>query len=105
MKYYNPEEYEDYSNFVFYHGTSSALDIPVLLPAAETGTLREEWRTKMTHKVFFTDSLLSARQYAKKAAKKYGGDPVVYVVKPNSEVWHINNTEYVADSANILRAV
>lgn len=105
MKYYNPEEYEDYNNFMFYHGTSSALNITVLLPAAETGMLREEWRTKMTHKVFFTDSLLSAQQYAKKAAKKYGGYPVVYAVKPNGDVWHINNTEYVADSAEILYTV
>ena len=61
----------------FYHGTSDVFDIKELLPAIETGNLREEWRKKLTNKVFFTNSLLSAEVFAKKAAQKYGGNPVV----------------------------
>ena len=105
MKY----EYEDYDNYydvTFYHGTSSALHIEnVILPAAETGVLREEWRQNLTTKVFFTDSLLSAKKYSKKAALKYGGVPVVYQVMPIGDVWHVNNTEYVSDKAKIINTI
>lgn len=38
------ESNEDYSVLTFYHGTSDALDISCILPAAETGFLREDWR-------------------------------------------------------------
>lgn len=61
------ESNEDYSALTFYHGTSDALDISCILPAAETGFLREDWRKKLTDKVFLTDSLYSAQKYAKKA--------------------------------------
>lgn len=50
------ESNEDYSALTFYHGTSDALDISCILPAAETGFLREDWRKKLTDKVFLTDS-------------------------------------------------
>jgi len=36
----------------FYHGTSDIFDIQELRPAIETGNLREEWRKKLTNKVF-----------------------------------------------------
>lgn len=91
------ESNEDYSALTFYHGTSDALDISCILPAAETGFLREDWRKKLTDKVFLTDSLYSAQKYAKKACSKFGGNPVVYVVRPVSliEVFaskqHIDN--------------
>ena len=55
----------------FYHGTSDILPIKnILLPANQTGNLREDWRKKLTNKVFFTDSLMSAQKYAKKSTKK-----------------------------------
>ena len=89
----------------FYHGTSTALNIERLVPALESGVLREEWRTSLVNKVFFTDSLHSARQYAKKAAQKYSGTPVEHIVAPQGNIWNINNTEYVADYADIKGTV
>ena len=56
----------------------------------------------LTNKVFFTNSLLSAEKFAKKAALKYGGNPVVYEVNPVGDVWHVNTNEYVADRAKIV---
>ena len=90
---------------VFYHGTCDAFEMEVILPAIETGNLRENWRKKLTNKVFFTDSLLSAGKYAKKAAAKYNGNPVVYRVKPIGDIWHVNTNEYVADKALIIGRV
>ena len=102
MSKYRDIEWAD-EEFVgpFYHGTSTALNIERLVPALESGVLREDWRTKLTNKVFFTDSFRSARQYAKKAAQKYGGDPIVYVIEPVGDIWNVNNTEYVSDYAEI----
>lgn len=86
----------------YYHGTTDVFEINELLPAIETGNLREEWRKKLTNKVFFTNSLLSAEKFAKKAALKYGGNPVVYEVSPVGDIWHVNTNEYVADRAKIV---
>ena len=96
------EDLADWASMPFYHGTSRALPISRLLPPAETGVLREAWRTRLTDKVFFTDSLCSARKYAKKACETFGGDPVVYVIRPVGAIWHLRTTEYVADAAEIL---
>ncbi|MGN0696113.1 MAG: hypothetical protein ACI4J5_05015 [Oscillospiraceae bacterium] len=89
----------------FYHGTTTAFELRVgryLLPAAETGILREDWRKKHTDKVFTTPSLLSAEKYAKKAAAKYGGEPIVYTVKPSMPYYNINTNEYISDRARII---
>lgn len=64
-----------------------------ILPAIETGILRESWRKKLIDKVFFTNSPLSAIKFAKKA----GGEPVVYMVKPCSSYYNNNTNEYIAD--------
>lgn len=40
--------------------------------------------------------------YAKKACKKYGGDPIIYIVKPIDQYFNTINTEYIADKALIL---
>lgn len=98
-------EEESFDDIRFYHGTSSELKIETLLPALETGILREDWRKTLCDKVFFTDSLMSAQGYAKKAARKFGGDPVVYEVCPKGEVWHLHNNEYVASAAEIVSRV
>lgn len=90
----------------FYHGTSDILPIDnIILPANQTGNLREDWRKKLTNKVFFTDSLMSAQKYAKKAAAKYGGNPIVFVVRPIGQIWNPNVNEYVADKARIIGIV
>ena len=87
----------------FYHGTTDVFKINrVLLPPVITDNKREEWRKKYTDKVFFTDSLLSASMYAKKACKKYGGNPIVYIVKPIGQYFNTVNTEYSADKALIV---
>lgn len=89
----------------FFHGTTTAFGLRVgdkLLPAAETGILREEWRKKHTDKVFFTTSLLSARKFAKKASVRFGGEPIVFEVKPKVPYCHINTNEYITDRARII---
>lgn len=88
---------------MFYHGTTDALQIrAVLLPPMIHGNKREEWRTKYTDVVFFTTSKLSARMYAKKACKKFGGNPVVYVVRPKGQWFNTVNNEYIARKARIV---
>ena len=90
----------------FYHGTSDILDVKkMILPPIQTKNLREEWRKKYVDKVFFTTSLLSAENYAKKACKKYGGDPVVYLVKPVGQYFNRVNCEYIADKAVVIGQV
>ncbi len=87
----------------FYHGTTDLFEIgKVLLPPVITDNKREHWRTKYNDKVFFTSSMLSASMYAKKACKKYGGNPVVYIVKPIGQFFNTINTEYIADKALVV---
>ena len=74
----------------------------MILPPNQTGILREDWRTKNLNKVYFTSSQSSAMMYAKKACKKYGGTPIVYIVKPLGQWFHRMDTEYIADKALVL---
>lgn len=95
--------YKNKPEQIFYHGTSSALHIDKwILPPVYTYNKREDWRTKYTDKIFFTNSLLSAWKFARKACDKYGGMPVVYRVKPIGQWFATINTEYVADKALII---
>lgn len=88
---------------IFYHGTSDVLPIKkVLLPPTVTRIKREEQCKKFTDKVFFTTSILSASMCAKKACKKYGGNPIIYIVNPIGQFFNTINTEYIADRAWIL---
>ena len=90
---------------IFYHGTTTAFNLmkgDILLSAIITGNLREDWRKKHIDKVFFTNSLLSAEKFAKKAANKYGGKPIVFIVKPKPPYYHINTNEFIADRAIII---
>lgn len=67
----------------FYHGTSSALNIGHrLLPPDETNRLSELGRKKNLDRVFFTADLGSARIYAGKAVRRWGGEAVIYRVYP-----------------------
>lgn len=89
---------------VFYHGTTDSLKVDrLLLPPIITGILREDWRVKYIDKVFVTNSMRSAIMYSKKASKKYGGNPVVYIVKPIGDCFKSIDTEYITDKALILR--
>lgn len=90
----------------FFHGTSSALYIKKwILPPVYTQTKREYWRSKYNDKVFFTNSVLSARKFARKACEKYGGEPLVYIVKPMGMWFNTINTEYIADKALVIGKV
>lgn len=115
MRHYNEieewereeEEQSVIESATFYHGTTDALAIDGELQSAlDTGNLREDFRTKLTDKVFVTDSLKSAQQYAVKAAQKYGGNPIVYEVEPNRDnMIGTIQSEYITDSAKIKEAV
>ena len=88
---------------MFYHGTTDALHLEgALMPPLCTGIQRESWRTRYLECVFFTNSMKSARSYAKKAASKYGGEPIVYVVEPVGEYSELSNTEYISAKAKIV---
>ena len=102
---FEDENTNDYSQELFYHGTSDSLSLSVLFPPSLTGCLREDWRRKTLDKVFITNSLKSAQTYAKKESLKFGGKPIVYIVKPKGEIWKVNATEFVADYAEIISAV
>lgn len=89
--WYNPQ-----SNRTFYHGSSTACGIDyMLLPPEQSGKLQEESRAKSgknLDQVFFTEDLGSAKVYAGRACKVFGGQPVIYRVIPMGDVVCINAT-------------
>lgn len=85
-----------------FHGTSDVFTMEQILPPNESGNLREEWRKKICDKVFITPSLLSAEKFARKAAQRFGGNAVVYEVRPHGQVDNINTNEYICDYADIV---
>lgn len=88
----------------FYHGTTDALHIRNwILPPIFTENQREDWRKKYRDKIFFTDSLLSARKFARKACMKYGGQPIVYEIRPVGFWCGTIHTEYIADKARVIK--
>ena len=91
---------------VFYHGTTDSLGIRrFLLPPTVTNLKREYWRKKYEDKVFFTTSLCSAQKFAKKACEKYGGNPIVYIVRPIGQYFNTINGEYISDKAAVMDIV
>lgn len=91
---------------LFYHGTSSAIQIQkCLLPPIITNIKREGWRKKYVDKVFFTTSLATAKKFAKKACEKYGGIPTVYIVRPIGEFFNTINGEFIADRAKVIEKI
>lgn len=87
----------------YYHGTSTVFQLDSIQPPEETGYKRESFRNYNDDVVYVTTSLLSAQKYAFKAAQTYGGEPIVYEVKPDfdSLTLRINN-EYITKSAEII---
>ena len=78
---------------MYYHGTSDALGIGhKLLPPSTTGRLQEAGRLKNLDAVFFSRDLGSARVYAGRACRRFGGRPVIYRVMPMGEVVEMNST-------------
>ncbi len=75
----------------YYHGTSTALDIrDELLPPTMTGKQTEP-RAQRRGKVFFTNSLISAKHYAKIAVNQWGGEPVIYRIEPAGPIKQISS--------------
>lgn len=88
---------------VFYHGTTDALRIhKILLPPVITNCKREDWRKKNEDKVFFTTSLGTARRFAKKACEKFGGNPIIYIVRPIGQYFNTIEGEFVSDRAVVI---
>jgi DNA/RNA tunnel of bacterial DNA dependent RNA polymerase. len=98
---------ENIVQFPYYHGTSSNLGIgDTLLPPNSTDKISELGRKKNLDKVFFTRDYKSAEIYAKKAVKRFGGDPVVFLIKPIGDLSVVQDmpgtTVFMADTAEIL---
>ena len=84
----------------FYHGTTTNIKVnKVLLPPNETGVLREDFRKTLQDKVFVTISKPSAIKYAKKAAERFGGEAIIYTVKPDYYSLIKKGTEYICNKA------
>lgn len=70
---------------VYWHGTTTAL-LPSgsyrLLPPEQTGCITEPDRARNLDQVFFTCTKAYAGIYAMRAARRYGGQPVIYRVIP-----------------------
>ena len=91
---------------IFYHGTSTNIKIDgFILPPVITYNQREDFREKYVDKVFITDSIKSAKMYAKKACEKYGGKPIVYIVEPIGNIIYGINHECMSDKALIIKVL
>lgn len=88
---------------VFYHGTTDALRIrKILLPPVITNCKREDWRRKYNDKVFFTTNLGTAQKFARKACEKFGGNPIVYIVRPIGWCLPTIEGEFISDRALVV---
>ena len=87
-----------------YHGTSDALDIKKnIVPPVQSGQLRESFRSRHLDDCYATTSLLSAKKYACKASSMFGGNPVVFEVKPLGPISNINNNEYICTRYKVVK--
>lgn len=79
---------------VYYHGSTTNANIEnLLLPPSDTGVISEVGRKKNLGRVFFTKDIGLAKIYAGRAARSYGGSPVLFrVVSPV-------NAECLSDAA------
>lgn len=86
----------------FYHGTSVS-GLREILPPTETNILREDFRQGYRDCVFVTPIRKSAETYARKCAAKFGGDPVIYEVKPVNPS-EVNISQYICDKAYVVNS-
>ena len=88
----------------FYHGTSGTFGILTrILPPDLTGIERELRNKKRTDMVYISTSALSAANYAKKAASKFGGKPILYIVAPIGNHFPLTNGEWLTESAKVIK--
>lgn len=89
-----------------YHGTTDTFNIKdKILPPIVTGILREEWRKNYKNKIFFTQNFGQAKKYAIKAAKKYGGNPIVYSIVPMGVINYLKDGEWICDYGSIIAII
>lgn len=86
----------------YYHGTSIP-GLRVILPPSDTDVLREDFRHNFLDCVFVTPLKKSAEAYARKCAATFGGDPVVYEVRPVNPT-EINVSQYICDKAYVINS-
>lgn len=68
-----------------YHGTSTQLGLNIgdtIKPPNQTEKLSELGRKKNLDKVFLTPNFKYAKIYAGRSVRQFGGEPVVYEIKP-----------------------
>lgn len=93
---------------MYYHGTTDKFKIEdnIICPSTESGIHREDFRKTLLDVVFSTKSSVSAKMYANKAAKQFGGNPVVYQVMPVGVIVEdIHNGEIISDYAVIEKTL
>lgn len=94
---------------VLYHGTSTAIGLSVgdiIRPPNQTDKLSEFGRKKNLDKVFLTPNFKYAKIYAGRSVRQFGGDPVVYEIKPvGAELYRseAGDTIWVCDHGYITR--
>lgn len=90
----------------YYHGTTDLFKISEIKSPVESKIIREDSRIDNRNVVYVTSSLGSAWGYAEKAAKKFGGKPIVYRVEPDwDSLIHRIDYEYTTDYAKIISSV
>lgn len=65
----------------------------MLCPPVDTGVISEVGRKKNLDRVFFTEDIGLAKIYAGRAARSYGGEPVVYRVVSPVDVVCLSDTK------------
>lgn len=98
-----------------YHGTSTSLDLSVgdqLLSPEHSSKLSELGRKKNLDLVFLTPDFNYAKVYAGRSVRQFGGEPVVYTVKPvgarlfqkspGNDIW-VADGGYIVDQQVITR--
>lgn len=97
-------------NNAFYHGTTVDLEPgEYILPPNDTSNISEKGRKKNLDRVFFTSDLGSAKIYAGRAKHSLGGNPKVYLIKPEGNIDTINatpgSTVFMAPKAKVIKKV
>ena len=99
-------EDEVFKKQTYYHGTTDLFKISEIKPPLESKIIREDFRIDNRNVVYITSSIDSARSYAEKAVKKFGGQPIVYRVEPDwDSLVHRMDYEYTTNYAKILGSI
>ena len=96
-------EEENLKKQTYYHGTTDLFKISVIKPPVDSKIIREDFRENNKNVVYVTTSFGSAQRYAYKAAKKFGGNPIVYKVEPDwDSLVKRMDCEYITNFATLI---